>query len=139
MLRKERVRYRDTVKRKISEKKEKYLLGDINADNLIEFLKYKFPRRDDPDFSDINSLLSELKRLGYMTFDELDEIISRSEDAIKAYEEKYPPWDPETGDRCPFNTVGAVRAALTFINEKYRRTAKTLDRHSEFMHLVKNT
>ena len=138
-LRDYRLSYKDKVRQLISKHKDEFLSSEINLDNLIEFLQWKLPERDVCDEGDIVNLLKEIKDLGYTKLDELDRIISRTYDAIKAYETKYPPSD-ETGEDTIFAQVGIVRVALELISDEF------LEKHTpnvfrkriiEFRHLVK--
>jgi putative GTP pyrophosphokinase len=119
-LRGERLKYRNRVRNAISEKKGEFLKQEINFDNLSEFLNWRFPNREKSTSEDIASLLSELKQFGYTRLIQLDKAIQKSKDAVKAYESKYPPSDPDTGqDKVPYVPVGLVRAALAFTDKEY--------------------
>lgn len=139
-LRIERARYSADVKKRIAEQNDIYLESEINLDNLAEFLKFKLPYREQSGIGEITGLLSGLQRYGYKTLAQLDDILSRSENAIKAFEQKYTPWDEDTGGQSPYTCVGAVRVAMNFNNKVYKKQTNSESRKKqidEFMHLVK--
>jgi putative GTP pyrophosphokinase len=139
-LRSERLKYRSRVRNEISGEKGAFLQQEINFDNLTEFLNWRLPSRDKSTAEDINDLLPELKRFGYTRLLQLDKAIQKSEDAIKAYEAKYPPSNPDTGeDNVLYSSVGVVRVALSFTDKEYfeKIGSSSKKQMNEFMPLVK--
>jgi ppGpp synthetase/RelA/SpoT-type nucleotidyltranferase len=137
-LRAERVEYRSLVRNEMSERKGVFLQREINFDNLTEFLCWRLPERGQTKAEDIADLLLELKQFGYTRLSQLDAALEKSEDALKAYEAKYPPWDMDTNETCVYSPVGAIRVALTFTDEGYfEKKESSKKRIDEFRSLVR--
>ena len=132
-LRVEREAYAEEVKKQIVEKELEFLKHDINLDNLIEYLNWRFPDRESTSREDAADLLSELTKYGYRQLAPLDVAMSASYDALKAYETKYP---PKTLVDCPYSPVGAVRVALSYARVRKDNKDKEIE---EFQHLVERT
>lgn len=113
--------YQEKVKKSIDKEKDISLNEKINLDNLGAYLKWKFPDRENDDLESIADLFGELKIVGYNKLYEIDNIVDKSSRAVKAYEEKYPPDDMETGQPCKYTPVGFIRAALHYLEEKFRK------------------
>ena len=132
-LRDKRKSYLEEVKKKITEEPPDFLKEEINLDNLIEYLNQRLDHRK-ISRNEAANLLSELNTYGYTRFDQLNDIISRSYDAIKAYEKKY---------KKSFGPVGVVKLALWYTDKKYMEDKKKTRsreyelRLNEFLPLVK--
>lgn len=140
-LREERTNYIEKVKEEIKKQADIYLESEMNLDNISEFLKWRLPNRERSPIEDEAGLLAQLQKYEYKTLGELDDILSRAEEAIKAYETKYPPLDEETGEHVLYTSTGAVRVAFEFIDKSYQDKVLGKGRKGkieEFIHLVKN-
>lgn len=112
---------------------------NLNLDNLVAFLKLRFPDREQPGREQIATLLAELQGLGYKNLAEVNDEIKRSEEAFKAYEKRYPPFVAGTSEYGPYNAIGAVRASLRFVNKRFREqfSPGLIKEIEEFLSLVK--
>lgn len=139
-LRKERLEYKERVKNEMSKENRAFLQREIDLDNLTEYLSWRLPDRGQSEQEDIADLLEELRKYGYTRLAQLDNAMNKTEDAIKAFEEKYPPFDIETYEEDgPYNQVGAVRMALCFTDDEYLEKKHSSSGHfDEFKSLVKN-
>ena len=144
-LRDERAQYAKKVKSEISSETKASLNTEVNLDSLTEFLKWRFPDREQGAPDDVAGLLDEIHSSRYRTLAELDSVVSRTQEAVKAYETKYP-LSPEDGigEEGPFTATGAMRAALEYANPDYlrklfkgHRSDPLLKKTVEFLHLVK--
>lgn len=136
----ERINYKNRVREEISLQKDESLNREIDLDNLTEFLSLRMPDREIDIPEAMAELLSELKEFEYTSLIQVENVLRKGLDAVKAYETKYPPSDEETGEECPFTQVGAVRVALTFTDTAYfkkRENGVTAARYPEFRSLVK--
>ncbi len=114
----ERRQYTDKVRTQISEREHDFLKSTINADNLAEFLNWRFPDREPCDTGGLRFLLFLLPQYGYTTLRELDVLWKRTHEAVKAYETKYPPWDMKTKQYTQFNRSGIIITALHLADSK---------------------
>lgn len=142
-LRDERTRYAKKVQSEFFSETSASLNTEVNLDSLTEFLKWRFPDRDQGSRDNVADLLYDIRSLRYRTLAELDSIVSQTHEAVKAYETKYPPSDEETGEKGPYAAVGAMRAALEFANPDFRkkssRSHHLLKQAEEFLNLVKSS
>lgn len=140
-LRNNREIYVNKLKEQITVQSIHFLKQDINLDSLIAYLNWRFPDRDVDRREDAADLLSELIEFGYTRLAQIDAAVSRSYDAIRAYETQYPPVDVETGERSIYTPVGVVKTALKMIDERYlsgkESSSVWLKRIKEFRSLVK--
>jgi putative GTP pyrophosphokinase len=135
-LRLERIKYKGRFREKIYEGKDEFLKGEINLDNLTEFLSWRLSDRGPFYSGDVGPLLSELNASGYTRLIHVDKLLSKALIAVEAYENKYPPSDPEDEEEIgPFNPVGAVRVALEFIHKELQSDLFK-ERAGEFMSLI---
>lgn len=118
-LRDERAIYTEKVKKQITEQGPDFLKHNINLDNLIEYLNWRFPERKATSRESVANLLSQIAKYGYTRLAQIDVAVSRAYEAVKAYETKYPPTDVGTGEKTIFTPVGVVRVALKLTNEDY--------------------
>lgn len=134
-----RTEYQNKIKVSISANSSFLLEEDINLDNLIAYMSWKFPNRDTSHKEAAADLLDELNKFGYRKLKNIDDAVNRAIDAVLASEKKYPPQDRD--DDCPtqYVGVGLIRGVLEFIDEEYRknRGVVTLSRVAEFSKMVK--
>lgn len=135
-LRKERQIYKDKVKQQITEHEKDFLQNTINIDNLVEYLNWKLGNRKSDEEQELATLLSQLTNFKYTKLDQLDKTLNRTLNAIEAFEKEYPPIDLDTGQSGIFTQMGAVRVALKFVHEKYRKAYGFTDELSKFVSLV---
>ena len=134
-----RIEYQGKVKDSI-ELNMNNLDAEINLDNLLGYLSWKFSDRERVSKETAADLLEELNEFGYTNLLKLDELVDRAKDAVYACELKYPPTDHEDGEPTRYVSVGVVRIALEFINEDYRRTRDDgyfMEKRNEFLPLLK--
>jgi putative GTP pyrophosphokinase len=140
MLNVERSLYAESVERTLSAGVLDFLSQEINLDNFREYLKWRFPERESEVRQEAAGLLDQLQTKGFKKLADIQRLLDRTEDAIRALEVKYPPMDPKNGDRCPYTQIGAVRVAINIIDENQRNDGNsysTQQGYDEFMHLVK--
>jgi GTP pyrophosphokinase len=139
-LRDERKVYSDKTKKKIAEKLPDFLKEEINLDNLIEYLNWRFPDREVASRNDVANLLPELIEYEYNHLSQLDELISMTYEAVKACEIKYPPLFDGIYEST-YAPIGVVRTALQLTDDKYLGEKKPYEESKnwilEFRHLVK--
>ena len=127
-LREEQAIYRDRVKEQMSVQDPEFLKQEINLDNLIEYLAWLLPDREAASREFMAGLLAELARHGYEHLAQIDDAITRSHDAVQAYEKQYPPVDEATGKQTVYNRAGIVRVALSLTNNEYMEAMYEEDR-----------
>ncbi len=132
-LRAEREAYAENVRKQITDQGRDFLNHKINLEDLIEYLSWRFPDRERTSREHVAALLQELKKYNYEELAPVDAIVSASNDAIMAYESKYPPTNA-AGQKGTFNAVGAVRMALSFAGVRPDYDSKT----HEFRHTLKS-
>ena len=88
---------------------------ELSFDSLKSYLNQKFSDRYTGDSKNISLLLEELLKADYKYLSQLDDAVSKSEDAFKLYETKHPPGSAEK-----YNAIGVIRLSLSIIDEKYR-------------------
>ena len=138
-LRAERTEYAEKVKEEISSGTDASLHRALNLDNLMEFLKWRFPGRRETSREEGADLLRDLKSLGCKTLADVENALSRAESAFIAYEKKYPPRDSDTMKPGRYACVGVVRVAFRFVSPEYRERLTgriSRKRIEEFDHLV---
>lgn len=138
-----REEYHVSVSEDIRQHKTETFSLEIELDSLIAYLDSKLPNRKSNDFA-AAELVNELKEYGYNTLQDLDSILEKTIDAIKAYEEANPPLDKNNHlQPCIFSQVGAIRVGMGFVNKEYllRReddeSSPDIQKKLEFSHLVK--
>jgi ppGpp synthetase/RelA/SpoT-type nucleotidyltranferase len=85
----------------------------VTSVNLIKYLRFRFPLRDDSDSTSYEQLEEQLNKLGLNSFKNLDKLINSAEYALKEYEKEHPPGS-EPGKR--YDRVGATRICITLMN-----------------------
>jgi ppGpp synthetase/RelA/SpoT-type nucleotidyltranferase len=97
----------------------------INLDNLIAFLKLKFPTRQGSNAEDYSLLNKELGDFGYKNFVKLDEKINKASKVFSEFETELDQYfvneNPslyKSGDFCPTD-VGMVRYSLNLTDTSY--------------------
>jgi putative GTP pyrophosphokinase len=140
-----RTQYHESVSEGIRQHNPETLNSEIELDSLIAYLDSKLPNRKSNDYSVAAELVSELKENGYNTLQGLDNILERTDEAIKAYEEAHPPFDKDNHLRsCIFSQVGAVRVGMEFLNKDFllkngkHEKSREIQKKLKFSHLVKN-
>jgi putative GTP pyrophosphokinase len=134
----ERQEYKGRVRKALSQEEDKFLDHEINFDNLTEYLTLRLADRGIFSPEDIPDLLSELTEFGYTKLSQIDTALRRAAAAIQAYETKYPPIDADTGERCKYNPIGAMKVAMIFTNDTYFKTISSRHKKeiAEFKELV---
>jgi len=89
---------------------------EINLDSLSAYLHTKFPDRKHADSGRLSQLVNELTNAGYKTIGEIEQIVETASDALRQYEEDYPPIPNGT-----FADVGVVRISASIVNEQFVR------------------
>jgi ppGpp synthetase/RelA/SpoT-type nucleotidyltranferase len=117
-LRDERRAYAEEVKQQISDEEPKFLRQEINLENLIEYLRWRFPDREQDSRADAASFVSELGKYGYKRIQQVNEAVNRADAAIQAAEAQSPPCD-DLGMDCKYTAIGAIRGALYFTDKSY--------------------
>ncbi len=120
-LRDERTKYSAEIKKQITEKGPDFLKQEINLDNLIEYLIWRFPNRKMVPRENVAKLLSDLTKFGYKYLNQIDDTVTSVFEGVKAYEKMYPPTNVKTGQKTIFSQEGVVRVALGVRNEEYRK------------------
>lgn len=136
----ERSLYAESIERTLNAGALDFLSQEINLDNLHEYLKWRFPERESPPRQDAAGLLNQLQNRGFKRLADIQRLLERTEEAVRALETKHPPSDPDTGESSPYTQTGAVRIAINFIDLYQRKESKPSsihDRCDEFMYLVK--
>ncbi|KPL00859.1 MAG: hypothetical protein AMJ91_02980 [candidate division Zixibacteria bacterium SM23_73_3] len=140
-IKEERANYSSAIAERIQKDSPGILKQEINLDNLVAYLHWKLPDREAASLAAASSLLRELDAAECHTIAQIDDAISRSMDAIRAYEENAPPSDEETGKYEAYAQVGVVRVALSLVDEDYlgkRRMSKQFkDEIRTYRHLLK--
>lgn len=140
MINRTRIEYQNNVKESISSNSELSLDAEINLDNLLGYISWKFPDRKASSAEAAAELLEELNRFGYDKLKNVDDAVNRAIDAVCASELKYPPFDFDDPDSERYVGVGVIRNSLEFVDENYlgsRNASVTKARVNEFMGLVK--
>ena len=135
-----RIQYQNNVKNSISVDAKSSLENDINLDNLLGYMAWRFPDRNTSSIEAAADLLSELNQFGYKKLSSIDDVIKKAWDAVSASERKYPPQEPDDEEPGQYVGVGLIRSALAFVDENYRLSKNEgvfLARVNEFLSLVK--
>ena len=114
---------------------------EINLDTLSEYLKKKFPDREQSTPPEISELVAELKSSGYRTIREIDDIIKRTLKAALAYEKEYPPYESVGDSYVPvkggkFADIGIVRGAFDIHNPEFAMKRGMIIDKSKYRKLV---
>lgn len=115
-VRRELQSYANEVQKQFVAGGSEFLKSEINLDNLIQYLVWKFPDRRTNTREEIANLLSSLKEIGVSKLGEVEETINRTIDAVVAYETDDPPLTAK-GVRTKYAQVGAARVAFRFMEE----------------------
>lgn len=118
-IKEERFQYKDEIKQTIAQNTSIFLGQDIDLDNLVEYLNWKFPDRKSSPVTDVSDLLTEINKQGYRKIKQLDEAIDRAYDALMAYEADHRPIDEETGEITAYTPEGATRVALSLVDDEF--------------------
>ena len=138
-----RNKYQKKVEKEIASESQIPLEQTINLDNLVAYLKWKFPDREQSELSRVSELLNQLKQTDITTLISLDKEIDRSLDAVIQYEKDSPPItsrlesDDSEGIPCSYADVGMVRTALRFTSEKFTELYAGA-RPNGYDHMIKN-
>jgi len=135
-----RIEYQNKVTESISSDAELSLEVDVNLDNLLGYMSWKYPGRDVSSRDSAADLLEELNRFGYKKLRNIDDAVNKSWNATIASETKYPPYNPLENGPTDYVGVGMIRSALEFVDENYltfRDDEATKKRVREFSGLVR--
>jgi len=135
-IRADRRAYAEKTKEGLESSEPHSLEAPINFDNLMEYLEWRFPDRESAEEDDAADLLSELWHCGYRSLSDLKNLVDRCYDAVRAYEEKYPPI--EKGQRAKYSPTGVIRTSLSLADESYSQYDPFRDKLMEFKHMVKD-
>jgi len=114
----------DRVKRDLSayavEMKEQFAVGgaeylkrELDLDNFMEYLNWKFPDRKHCEREHVSTLLSELIGSGITDFGKLENFVNSRLNKVLEYEKRTPPTDLKTKKKTLFSDIGLIRSALT--------------------------
>lgn len=107
--------YQKEFKEKIEKSESVLLEQEINLDNLIAYLRWKFPNRQSGSNENIADLLKDIKELNYTYLKEIDEVIEKTiKQALKA-EKENPPGGYGGSEK--FYDVGMVRKVLSIFHD----------------------
>ncbi|MCJ7445887.1 MAG: hypothetical protein MUO26_15430 [Methanotrichaceae archaeon] len=90
---------------------------EINLDNLIVYLKKRFPDRKHSSLDEVSGLINQLADSGYRFIKNIEHVLDVSRDAFAAYEKDFPPMG-EAGRR--YADIGVIRTSLTILDDTYR-------------------
>ncbi|TDE19108.1 hypothetical protein E1100_26400 [Vibrio owensii] len=137
-IRELRYSYQQSVSKEIEQNQGNGLDAEIEVDSLSAYLAWKYPDRESSDGSSVSDVIHELKSFGYTTLKQLDDVLSRTEKAVIAYESEHPPFNPLKHVPTRFVQIGMVRVALEFIETEYlnRLSDSAVETKMKFMHLV---
>lgn len=114
-----RVEYQVKVKKDISENTELSLDVDINLDNLLGYLSWKFPDRKPSTREEAADLLEELQPFGYEKLKLIDDAVNSSWQEVLENEAESPPSDME-GEPAKYTGIGLIRCAMDITDAEYR-------------------
>ncbi|MCP3923347.1 MAG: hypothetical protein GY714_12255 [Desulfobacterales bacterium] len=126
-IRTARVEYHRTMKLEIENNPEISLEKEITIDNLIAYLEYKFPERNKITMDHAVGISEILINTGYNTLKKVDDLLSKTIDAISAYEKKSPPIDKNDVHNTTFTQGGVLIYAQLFINLKAKEIEGKLE------------
>lgn len=131
--------YQNRIKASIKSDPSFLLEEDVNLDNLLAYISWKFPKRDTFNRESTADLLGELNEFGYKKLKNVDDAVNMAINAVYASEEKYPPQNMDDDYPTKYVGVGLIRGVLEFTNKEYLETrgAITLGRVAEFSKMVK--
>lgn len=136
-----RTEYQNKVKESINSDSQLSLEADVNLDNLLGYMAWKFPNRDISSTDAAANLLEELYQFDYKKLKNIDEAVNRAWNAILANEAAYPPHNIDEDEPGLYAGVGLIRCALEYVNPAYlesRGYDLSKRRVEEFRALVKN-
>lgn len=134
-----RTEYQNKIKESINSDSKLSLEADVNLDNLLGYMSWKFPDRESSSQEAAADLLEELNQFGYKKLKNIDDAINSSLNAILASEKKYPPMNQNEDEPGEYVGVGLIRGALEFMDENYlasRDSFFSRDRVAEFSQLL---
>jgi len=133
-----RSHYQDRIKHDISQNKDMSLDQNVNLDNLLAYMSWKFPDRKPSSREDAADLLFELHQFDYKKLRDVDNVVERAWRAVLEAEKKDPPQEIDSNIATQYVGVGLIRSALAFVNEKYLVESGRVKHVKEFGHLVKS-
>ncbi len=89
---------------------------ELNLDNLIPYLEFRFPDREKSPPQIVSELVGELVAVGYKSIGEVDTDLRAAEQAALSYEKDHPPDNPTKR----YAGVGIARSAIAIANRDYR-------------------
>jgi putative GTP pyrophosphokinase len=91
---------------------------EINLDSLRSYLKTKLPDRVHVQKKDISELVEELKALGYISFQQIEDAFTRGWSTFLKYEKDF---FPKANNKYKkFADIGVIRTLLDILDEKFR-------------------
>lgn len=84
------------------------LQQEITAESLGKYLAKKFPYRPDSSFQSCIELTEQLRKFGYKSLQEVENIVRKASPALVEYEKENPPAMPLR----KYNGVGAIRISV---------------------------
>ncbi|MDN2671421.1 hypothetical protein OX459_08470 [Janthinobacterium sp. SUN026] len=111
--------YQEGVKKSMIDNSELSLDVDVNLDNLLGYISWKFPDRRESTAESASSLLEELNNFGYKKLKDIDSVVNETWDAVLARETKYPPHETDSDEITNYVGVGLIRSALELVNKEY--------------------
>ncbi|QFZ20662.1 hypothetical protein [Saccharothrix syringae] len=88
----------------------------ISSDELKSYLKRRYPDRwSEVSEEDLSELVEELSAVGYKSIAMLDDALRETDWDLLCYEDNLP-----YAHRGFFKAIGAVRASLALVDERYR-------------------
>jgi len=128
--------YQVGIRKQLGEDREEALGATVNLDNLLAYMRWRFPDREDGPADSFAVLLEELSDAGYKRIRDLHEASVKAEVAFARLEMQHPPavrkWGtgevPRPGR---FNRVGAVRSSLSIADDGFLDVRRMPDRSRE--------
>jgi ppGpp synthetase/RelA/SpoT-type nucleotidyltranferase len=140
-LRLARSQYQERIKEEISKETDISLEQDLNLDNFVAYIKWKFPDRRGSGSESAAILLAELKEYDYVRLVDIDILINKAMDAILAYEKDSPPMTGKDHNiKTVYSDVGMVRVAAQLADVKYCKGVfgeDDLKKSKKYEHLIK--
>jgi putative GTP pyrophosphokinase len=134
------IEYQNGVKAAINSDRHLPLEAELNLDNLLAYMGWRFPDRDSSSRESASNLLAELHNFNYLKLKDIDHAVNKALNAVLASEVKYPPYVANGPGK--FAGVGLIRSALEFVDDGYCKFRNGDDigerkRLSEFVNLLK--
>lgn len=92
---------------------------EIELDNLISFLNWKFPERSKVDSISASELLENIHFCKIDSLNVLDKLLDKHMAKILKYEDKYPPMEKHTSEKTVYNPIGLTRVGLKFYDANF--------------------